>query len=119
LHSLNIVTLATWLSVSGFAAIAICVPSSRLVVIAGSAAENSTELGDDFTLGDATIARPGADDDGDAPEEPAPDPLPAPPPLPARAPLAALPQIPRPPAPVRRLDPGNAVAARLAAGHTP
>lgn len=119
LHALNIVTLASWLSVSGAAAIAICVPSSRPVVVAGSGTEIATELGDDFSLGDSIAARPGETDGEDEPEEPAPDPLPAPPPLPARAPLAAMPEIPQPPAPVRRRDPGNAVAARLAAGRTP
>ncbi|MES2476047.1 MAG: energy transducer TonB [Verrucomicrobiota bacterium] len=119
LHALNIVTLAAWLSVCGFAAIAIGVPSSRPMVLPGTAAENATELGDDFTLGDATAARDGEDKGADAQEEPAPTPLPTPPPLPARTRLAALPEIPRPVAPVRRLDPGNAVAARLAAGHTP
>jgi TonB family protein len=119
LHALNIVTLAGWLSVSGAAAIAICVPSSRPCAIAGSAAENATELGEDFTLGDAITTRAGEDEGGESTEEPVPAPLPAPPPLPARAPLAALPQIPRLPALVRRLDPGNAIAARLAAGHTP
>ncbi len=119
LHALNIVTLAAWLSVSGFAAIAIWVPSSLPTVIAGSSAETTTELGDDFTLGDATAARLGEDDDGESPEAPPPDPLPAPPPLPVRAPLATLPEIPRLPTRVRRLDPGNAVAARLAAGRTP
>ena len=119
LHALNIVTLAAWLSVTGAAVIAICVPSSRPVVVAGSPAEDATKLGDDFTLGDATAARPGEDDGGESEEEAVPDPLPAPPPLPARALRAALPEIPRPPAAIRRLDPGNAVAARLAAGRTP
>lgn len=118
LHALNIVTLAAWLSVTGAATLAICVPSSRPVVVAGSA-ESATEVGDDFTLGDATLARPGEDEGDDSADDPAPAPLQAPPPMRARAPLAALPEIPRPPVPVRRRDPGDAMAARLAAGHTP
>ena len=118
-HALNIVTLAIWLSVSGLAGIVICVPSARHMVSAESPAENSPDGGGFFTVGGVSAAGSGAGDADDAAEEPTPVPLPAPPLLASRAPLADLPEVPRPTARASRMDPGNVVAARLAAGHTP
>ncbi|RYD69227.1 MAG: hypothetical protein EOP84_28870 [Verrucomicrobiaceae bacterium] len=95
-YALDIVTLAIWLSVSGLAAIAIWVPASHPIVSAESPAENGSDGGGVFTLGDVTGTGPGADDAGDTAEEPLPVPLSAPPPLHSRAPLAELPEVPRP-----------------------
>lgn len=117
LHALNIGTLALWLSVSGFAAVAIWVPSFIPEFISPGGGD-ATELGEDFTIGEVSAAQAGAT----LPPEPAPAagaPLPSPPKIPARTALGPLPEIPfspTPPGPVAR---GMSAAARLAAGRTP
>ncbi len=118
LHALNIITLATWLSLSAFAVIAICVPSA-IPRISGSMAEMVTSLGKDFTLGDTTSAASGKSDGEDTEEETPVAPLPSPPPLPAPSSSQPLPEIPREVIRVRRAAPGNALQSRLAAGKTP
>lgn len=118
LHALNIVTLAAWLSLSAFAAIAICVPST-ITRISGSAAEMVTSLGKDFTVGDTTSSASGKSDGEESEDETSVAPLPSPPPLPAHPSSKPLPEIPREVVRVRRAPPGNALQTRLAAGLTP
>ncbi len=117
LHALNIGSLAFWLSVTGFAAVAICVRSS-IPTITFPGGGQATEVGEDFTIGEVTDAPAGET----APPETAPaegEPLPSPPEIPARATFAPLPQIPISPAPAGRPASGMSTAARLAAGRTP
>lgn len=121
LHALNIGALALWLSVSGFAAVAIWVPSYIPEIIFPGGGE-ATELGADFTVGEVTTGKPGETAPPDAPDKPAyepGEPLPSPPVIPARNILAALPEIPVSPAPAGRAAAGLSAAARLAAGRTP
>jgi TonB family protein len=116
LHALNIGALALWLSVTGFAAIAIWVPSPIPNIIF-SHAEDATEVGDDFIIGDAPEFKNGELPAPDAPPEPTP--LPAPPDLPARTQIAPLPAIPELRANASRPASGLSTSARLAAGRTP
>jgi len=117
LHALNIGALALWLSVSGFAAVAIWVPSFIPKITFPGGGE-ATELGEDFTIGEVTAAQAGAT----VPPEPAPaagEPLPSPPKIPARTALGPLPEIPFSPTPPGPVSAGMSAAARLAAGRTP
>ncbi len=121
LHALNIGALALWLSVTGFAAVAVWVPST-VPTILFSQAEEATELGEDFIVGDAAEFQNGQTPMPDAPEEPSPEttpPLPAPPALPTRTRIAPLPEIPDLRAPVGRPASGLSISTRLAAGRTP
>ncbi len=121
LHALNIGTLALWLSVTGFAVLAICVPSAIPKIIFSNP-EDATELGTDFIIGDAAEFQKGETPPPDAPAEATREdapPLPSPPALPKRTRLAPLPEIPDLPAPVRRAGSGMSISARLAAGRTP
>lgn len=117
LHALNIGALALWLSVTGFAAVAIWVPSIVPEITFPGSGE-ATEVGADFTVGDVAVAESG----DSVPPEPAPaagEPLPSPPALPARTTLAPLPEIPFAPVPAGRAAAGLSTAARIAAGRTP
>ncbi len=121
LHALNIGALAFWLSVTGFAAVAIWVPSFIPEITFPGGGE-ATEFGADFIVGDATDGQPGETAPPVAPAGPAyeaSEPLPSPPEIPARTNLAPLPEIPASPAPPGRAAAGLSAAARLAAGRTP
>ena len=97
LHSLNIGTLATWLSVAGFGTVGVIVPQWH-PDSGVSKIEETRVFDEDFTLGDEG----GPETPGDpAPTDNAvstPEPLPAPPELPALAESAPLPEIPDLPA---------------------
>lgn len=117
LHALNIGALALWLSVSGFAAVAIWVPSF-IPEITFPEEGQATELGEDFTIGEVTSAQAGPT----SPLDPAPvagEPLSSPPEIPARTALGPLPEIPFSPTPAGPVAGGMSAAARLAAGRTP
>lgn len=121
LHTLNIGSLALWLSVTGFAAVAIWVPSS-IPETTVSKAGQITALGEDFSLGDSEPSPMGESTPADAQAESiteAMEPLPAPPVLPTREKLAPLPDLPNLPAPVGRVTAGMSISARLAAGQKP
>ncbi|MES2657227.1 MAG: energy transducer TonB [Verrucomicrobiota bacterium] len=121
LHALNIGALALWLSVTGFAAVAIWVPSAIPKMIFSNA-EDATELGEDFIIGDAAEFLTGeTDSPEDAAESPREtmEPLPVPPALPTRTRPAPLPEIPDLPTPVGRATSGRSLSARIAAGRTP
>jgi protein TonB len=103
LHALNIGTLALWLSVAGFGAVAVWVPGFTHEIATSNDAPN-TLYAEDFSLGDAGESQPG-EAPPDTPAEPAQDtaePLPAPPELPALAEIDPLPEIPDLPAPDTR-----------------
>lgn len=120
LHALNIGALALWLSVSGFAAVAIWVPSF-IPMITFPGVEEATELCADFTIGDGMHEEPEAAGPSDAlakRDYEAGVPLPSPPRLPGRTTLAPLPEIPDSPS-LGRAAASLSAAARLAAGHTP
>lgn len=97
LHSLNIGTLATWLSVAGFGTVGVIVPQWH-PHSAVSMIEETRVFDDDFTLGNEGSP----ETPGDAPPSEnavnTPEPLPAPPELPALAESAPLPEIPDLPA---------------------
>ncbi len=121
LHALNIGTLAFWSSVTGFAALAIWVPSTVPETTVSEAGQ-ITSLGNDFSLGDVKENQAGESIPADALPESVTDavePLPAPPVLPSRERLAPLPDLPNSPAPVGRPTAGKSISARLASGHTP
>jgi len=104
LHSLNIGTLATWLSVAGFGSVGVIVRESHTPPAAVTAEESSSPVAD-FTLGDAgNPETPGQPADPLLPEAAAsvPETLPAPPELPEISEFAPLPEIPEIPAPAAR-----------------
>lgn len=125
-HLLNIGTLATWLSVGGFGAVAVVLPG-RAVSEAPRHEEAATQwLPQDFTLGGEISAAP----EDPSPAAPEPDPtesLPAPPDLPEVADMEPLPDLPEPLPPAAARDtpaprPGAATASvrtgpRLSAGN--
>lgn len=115
LHALNIGTLASWLSVVGFGAVAFVVPGTRGVPVPASVEMEPPPFPEDFTLGDAedAAAESAAETSNAAPAET----LPAPPELPEIAGFSPLPEIPEiaaPPAP-----PAPAVAAAPPATRPP
>jgi protein TonB len=99
-HSLNIGTLATWLSVVGFGVVGVIVPQWHPSPVESGAVE-ITIADRDFTLGET--GQPGSTGETDAgvPPENAVA-LPAPPDLPPMAALDPLPEIPELPAPAVR-----------------
>lgn len=116
IHSLNISTMATWLSVAGFGTVGVVVPHyQRPGPVAHPVVE--TILSDaDFTLGEVADAGQPEGGGGSAtlPEsiETPPESLPSPPDLPELSELAPLPDVPALPAPapapaVRRTSVAN------------
>ena len=104
LHSMNISTLATWLSVGGFGTVAVIVPpwepGPQVALV-----EETSILDDDFTLGDGGDAETTEEAGGPAlSEQPEtlppslPETLPTPPELPAMEEFSPLPEIPELPA---------------------
>lgn len=121
LHTLNIGSLALWLSVTGFAAVAIWIPTSVPATTIAKAGQ-ITKLGEDFSLGDTVQNQMGETTPTDAQAESiteAVEPLPAPPVLPTREKPVPLPDLPNLPAPVGRVTAGLSISARLAAGQKP
>lgn len=98
LHSLNIGTLATWLSVAGLGTVAVVTPQWQHAMPELAVIEETRLFDQDFSIGDVGPADAG----GDFSEAPAADlsavspleTLPAPPELQPLAELAPLPEIP-------------------------
>ncbi|MEO5916867.1 MAG: energy transducer TonB [Luteolibacter sp.] len=120
LHALNIGTLALWLSVTGFGAVAVWVPGFTHPITISSA-DDTTGVAEDFSIGDSTDDPAGETLQADAPAKFTSEPLPAPPALTPQPHFAPLPEIPDFPVPVVRTPAGagRSIAARLAAGRTP
>ncbi len=92
IHSLNIGTLATWLSVAGFGTVGVVVPVWQAVP-APPVAEETQLVDEEFILGDPGPPESGGETaDPDAP--PIAEALPAPPELPPVAEFEPLPEIP-------------------------
>lgn len=91
-HTLNIGTLATWLSVAGFGTVGVVVPHWHSSPVLPVVAE-TTVFEQDFMLGDPGPPASGAAVVESAPAEQA-EWLPAPPELPPIAEIAPLPEIP-------------------------
>lgn len=129
LHTLNIGTLATWLSVVAFGSVGLLVPGWKPVAAARETVISLLE--DDFTLSAEEIpGAPPATSDAAPPEIPdlsEPAPLPEIPDLPAPAAEPRAPQksttrsnsTPRTSGQAARGKPGMSDAARVAAGHMP
>ncbi len=121
LHALDIGALALWSGVTALAAVALWVPSS-VPETTVSKAGITTELGQDFLIGDSRSDSPGQTTPPTAEENsslPAAAPLPDPPAMLPRTKLPPIPDIPHLPRPSGRSGANNSVAARLAAGRTP
>lgn len=113
LHSLNIGTLATWLSVAGFGTVGVMVPESKHASAAPVVAE-TTVFDEDFMLGDTASA------DGGGAEQAEPlsqvPPLPAPPETPAVADFTPLPEVPELPQPALTAQAKPSTVASMAGG---
>ncbi len=121
LHSLNIGTLATWLSVAGFGAVGMLVPPRPAAVDSHPAVPETQCPPQDFTLGGGGASDPmDPMDPMDTPEAPVPVPL-AMPELTELAPLPALPEaspVLRPSAPApRSAMPAGESSLRRSVGH--
>jgi protein TonB len=124
LHSMNISTLATWLSVGGFGTVAVIVPpwepGPQVALV-----EETSIIDDDFTLGDGGDAETTEEAGGPAlSEQPEtlpqslPETLPTPPELPAMeefSPLPEIPELPAAPAPEEEMAPKPAIKPSPAA----
>lgn len=104
LHSLNIGTLATWLSVGSFGTVGVLIPAWHNGHLAPMKAETETRwVEPDITLGDPDSSEPSSS--SPAGESPASieESLPQPPELPELAEQSPLPEIPElpPPAPAK------------------
>jgi protein TonB len=103
LHSLNIGTLSTWLSLAGFGTVGVIVHPLEILPPSNDRVEETQVVVNDFVLGDVA----GAGNPGPAAAQPAPqdtpeapaETLPAPPELPPLAQSEPLPEIPDLPAP--------------------
>jgi TonB family protein len=115
-HTLNISTLATWISVAGFGGVAVLAPEKQSLPILAKPLETQL-IQEDFTLGEQNPVENPAGAPS-APEQTGPaEILPAPPELPELTETAPLPEIPElpvpaiaPPAPTRTATP--VIAAR-------
>ena len=123
-HTLNIGTLATWLSVAGFGTVGVVVPEWE-PVSAPPVAEETQLFDQEFTLGDIATPESGGESTDTAPPqftETPPETLPAPPALEPLAEFAPLPDIPDlPPAaakPTQELPKARSEIARPAAGRS-
>jgi TonB family protein len=120
LHALDIGALALWTGVTGLATVAMWAPSAPIQTTAPSAGV-TTELGQDFLVGD-TLEDSASEGTPAAAEEITPvsaAPLPAPPAMTPRTRRLPLPEIPNSPRSNRFTTPSNSLSVRLAAGHTP
>jgi protein TonB len=110
LHALNIGTLATWLSVACFGAVAVAIPKI-LPTPAARPEPEITRIPEDFTLGNDQPEEPESVAENastEAPSQTSPELLPAPPELPEIQDFAPLPVIPELPAPSPRRSPAAA-----------
>ena len=113
LHSLNVSTLATWLSVAGFGTVGVVVPQWHAEKSVPPGPEETQLVDEDFILGDAGNPEPPGESAGPAVVEPSdnlPEVLPAPPELPPLAESAPLPEVPD--LPVRELAPATKPTAK-------
>jgi len=98
IHSLNIGTLATWLSVAGLGTVAVITPEWEHAMPELAVIEESILFDEDFTIGDVLSADSGGEISHSATAETSAtlpvETLPAPPELPALADLEPLPEIP-------------------------
>lgn len=108
LHALNIGTLACWLSVVGFGAVAFVVPGARGVVVPTSGEKEPPPFPEDFTLGEVEDAA--AESTEEASSAAPAETLPAPPELPEIAGFTPLPEIPEIAAPPAKPAPAMAAA---------
>ena len=108
-HALNIGTLACWLSVVGFGAVAFVVPGIRGAVFSPRIEKEPGAFSEDFTLGE--VADSGADFPEQASSAAPAETLPAPPELPEIAEFAPLPEIPEITAPAAKPTPAVVPAA--------
>ncbi|MGL4400596.1 MAG: energy transducer TonB [Luteolibacter sp.] len=111
-HALNIGTLACWLSVVGFGAVAFVVPGMRGGVLSPPIEEEPSPFSEDFTLGE--VADSGAELTEQAPSAAPAETLPAPPELPEIFDFSPLPEIPEIAIPTAKPAP-SVVAAAVAA----
>jgi protein TonB len=119
LHSLNIGTLATWLSVAGLGTVGVLVKPGQRPQPVADVVQESVLFDADFMLGDVADAGRAEGGAGAGPAqveafEAPPEALPTPPELPALAELSPLPEIPALPAVASAVAP----APRTAAGRT-
>lgn len=106
LHALNIGTLALWLSVAGFGAVALYVPRFT-PEITQEKKEETTVVVEDLTLGEvgeSTASEAPTDTGGEESIDPV-ETLPSPPELPSLSEISPLPEIPDLPAPVEKPSP--------------
>jgi protein TonB len=118
LHSLNISTLSTWISLAGFGTVGVMVEPWQAPPQAPAPVEETQVVAPDILLGDGEAAGNGGSAAADAalpPEAGELEPLPAPPDLPALAEQAPLPELPEAPAPAERVVESPRTTA--AAGH--
>lgn len=116
LHSLQIATLATWLSVVGFGAVGLVIHSDGPEGETPAPLETRI-LPEDFTLGDTSSPETG--DSSSGPATPAvAGTLPAPPEMPELTEFEPLPEVPSVPAPtaIRETRPTTKPAARTGSG---
>lgn len=92
-HSLNIGTLATWLSVAGFGTVGVYVHPFRSEPDPPPKIEETQLLAEDFTLGGDSSPASDAPETETVPEIP-PEPMPVPPEMPALAEIEPLPVVP-------------------------
>ena len=127
IHSLNIGTLATWLSVAGFGSVGVVVPHHDRPQPAPPAIEESIISDADFSLGDIEDAsQPEGAGDGGAPAalpetiETPPETLPSPPELTELAEFSPLPEIPAlpKPTPVTRSPESDTLRATASTRHS-
>lgn len=120
LHALDIGALALWTGVSSLAAVAMWAPSSATQTTVPSAGI-TTDLGQDFLVGDTLDESP-TEGTPAAAEKITPvsaAPLPAPPTMTPRKRRPPLPEIPDLPRSNTRTTSSSSLMARLAAGSTP
>jgi TonB family protein len=92
-HSLNIGTLAAWLSVAGFGTVGVFIHPFRSEPAAPPEIEETLLLAEDFTLGGDSSPASDAPEIETVPDTP-PEPMPVPPEMPALAEIEPLPVIP-------------------------
>jgi len=114
-HSLNIGTLATWLSVAGFGTVGVVVPQWHP---SPPAAVAETEvIHQDFTVDNSAPLSSGAESVETAPSAEPLESLEVPPELAPMAELQPLPEIPDLPDPAPAVRPADIPATRKPAGH--
>ena len=93
LHSLQIATLAGWLSVAGFGGVGVVIHGHDRTPAPLQVLEETQLIAEDFTLGGDSSPASESPESATVPEIP-PDPMPAPPEMPALAEIEPLPVVP-------------------------